>query len=537
MQVRVAPECASKGHKSAPMDDQLAKAALALKNLESVFFNTPDPYGQLLQLRQDLRLMLSPPYQKLPSELWVKIFSDFTPVKFPLNAPDEPLHLVPQVCRAWRDLVSQCPQLSASISVILDGEEPDVARISRSAEQWLARAGDICPMDITAACAGAYAKTASVSPDLVSDFITRIALPRTNRLKHLELALPFQCLQPLFDLPRGSFSCLKILSLLPLVAPEHIPVPEAGYCRWHWPLESKAFESAPLLREVTYSPDFLWSFDEIEAMTGTNSIALALSNPNPVGALTTFHSSFAPRFFLPWVQLNSLHCTMTALTPDQWCSVLTHCGGMETLSIVIRPHSDGQQPLAPVRLQLLRSLYVAAYCGGGDDMLDRLVAPKLTSLTCIAPLFHLESVTSFQTRSNVELEYLGLGFKTESPDLGPFLENHSALTTIAFVVSEHFPTVVWERIGRCELLPNLTTLSVLLTALDVSMVVDIIESRWDNTDFQVEFLSVRPPYLQAVKDELKRLDRFGCAQVDSSQSQRRVIKDSRLMNHTGGTGR
>jgi hypothetical protein len=200
-----------------PLRVMASDATTELRNIDAVFDNTPDTYGQLLHRRKALQGIVSrgvPP--SLPSDVLSAIFIFFTPVTLPAKA-DDPLLVLPQVCRAWKDLVSQSPELWASISVSFDHQGLDVQGITRIADHWLTHSGDVYPLRISAACIGEYAKTAHASPELLSSFINLI-LSHSHRLKQVDLRLPHAALLPLLYLPSGSFPCLKTLTLRPTLA-------------------------------------------------------------------------------------------------------------------------------------------------------------------------------------------------------------------------------------------------------------------------------------------------------------------------------
>ncbi|KAJ6544655.1 hypothetical protein DFH09DRAFT_1173044 [Mycena vulgaris] len=486
---------------------------VSLSRITRVFDNTPDPYGQLRCQREELERIISrgdtQAFKRLPSELLSEIFLFFLPVTLPVKA-DEPISVVPQVCRAWNDLVSQSPELWASISVTFDHEGVNVQRITGIAERWLARAGATYPLNITATCVGPYATIAHDNPAFFSSFMN-LVLSHAHRLKCLTLNFPVAALLQLLRLPSGSLPCLEILVLQPILSVGDMATPETGYADWHWPAASETLRSAPSIREISYSPDLLLQVAEIEALSG--EIEQMMSGED-VGVPPSQHSIFAPSVCLPWSQLNSIHFPFCALTPQLWCSILAECPRLEELSLSLRPPQDGQHSAPPIHLKYLTSLIVFACFGGAEILLDILVTPKLTCLALwgfLAP----EAVLAFQARSDFELAVFILGFQITVEDLQSFFGPFPDLKSLGFALirTDHFPASFWDRICRFELFPTLEELILTPTDAQISYLVDIIEARWESPKLSVKFHNFRPAHMTAVEDELKRLDKYGCAEV------------------------
>ncbi|KAJ7667457.1 hypothetical protein DFH06DRAFT_1182596 [Mycena polygramma] len=495
------------------MGSELAEAKIALENIAAIFKNTPDPYEQLLLQRQSLEQMITldvaPPSTRLPPELLLDIFHFFLPVSLPPKA-DEPHFMLPQVCRAWKDLVSQSPALWASIAVTF-GKDTDVRDITSTAARWLSRAGNTYPLSIKVDCSTAYANTVHDNPDFASAFMDFV-VSQAHRLRDVDLSLPFEALLRLFHLPSGSFPYLETISLGPLWAPNDLTPTDVA--RWHWPTDSLALHSAPLVREITYTP----SLDHFLAMDGLEALIFdageqAMNDPSSVGA--THHLTFAPRISLPWAQLKVINFPFTGFTPDVWCSILDECPAVMQLSIAIKPDPD-QYGRITHRLKHLNALSISAFCGGIENMLDRLTTPNLKVLTCMGSPVVLKKILSFQSRSEFELVFLGIWFPTKADEIESFLEQFPALKglVLMFTPIDRIPASFWHRIRNGELIPNLECIALQPTDALIPVLVDIIEAKWGTPDLYVQFLGIKPAHLQAVKDELKRLEKYGAQEVE-----------------------
>ncbi|KAJ7858783.1 hypothetical protein B0H13DRAFT_2075730 [Mycena leptocephala] len=475
-------------------------ATTELRNIDVVFDNTPDPYGQLLHRRKTLQGTVSrggPP--SLPSDVLSAIFIFFMPVTLPAKA-DDPLLVLPQVCRAWKDLVSQSPELWASISVSFDHQSLDVQRITSIADHWLARSGDVYPLRISADCIGEYAKTAHASPDLLSSFINLI-LSNAHRLKQVDLRLPHAALLPLLYLPSGSFPCLETLTLRPTLTFSDVGPSQTEHT-WHWPVDSKTLQSAPMIREITYSPVPLFTSEEV--------VPYALDSAFP-------HFSFAPGFSLPWARLKLISFPLTAFTPATWCSILTECPTLEGLHIAIKPSSEHHDSTGLIHLKHLKQLYISAFCGGAQGFLRHLMVPQLKVFAVLASQIPPSLFLAFQGRSNFVLEEFALtSVNLPANDVESFFQNFSGLKGLRFmqITTQHFPVSFWDRIRRAELLPKLERLVIQPTAAQIPFLVDILEAKWGNDKTLFEFYNVGAEHLPAVKEELSRLDKYPSAEVE-----------------------
>ncbi|KAJ6449047.1 hypothetical protein C8R47DRAFT_1204840 [Mycena vitilis] len=500
------------------MGSELTEAKTALENIAAVFQNTPDPYGQLLLQRQNLErivaLDVTSPSAGLPPELLLEIFHCFLPVSLPPTS-NEPHFVLPQVCRAWKDLVLQSPALWASIAVTL-GKDTDVSGITSTAAQWLSRAGTTCPLSIKVDCSSTYTNTAHDDPDFASAFMDLI-VSQAHRLRDVDLSLPFEALLRLFHLPSGSFPCLETIALAPLWALNDLAPTDVA--RWHWPTDSLALHSAPLVREITYTPslDHFLAMDAVEALI-FDAGEQAMNDPANVGA--THHLTFAPRISLPWAQLKVINFPFTGFTPDVWCSILDECPGVMELSIAIKPDPNGQYNRIAYRLQHLNALSISAFCGGAEAMLDRLTAPNLKVFICMGAPVVLKKILSFQSRSEFELQGLVISFPTKADEIESFLEHFPALKCLLlmFTPIDRISASFWHRLRDRELFPSLEAFALQPTEALIPVLVDIIEAKWGTPDLYVQFLGIQPAHLQAVRDELKRLDKY-----DPQEVERKVV--------------
>ncbi|KAJ7094732.1 hypothetical protein B0H15DRAFT_830689 [Mycena belliarum] len=499
----------------------LLQAEAELARLESMLFYLPFPPDDLVSQHEDverqvisLRVALAP-CKKLPAELLAEVF--LFCIAHPTVLPPtshEPLLVLTQVCSGWRELALQTPQLWASISVSLTSEDTDVPRLAEITKQWISRAGTTCPLSITVECSGPYANIVCEDPELVSAFGALI-VSHAQHLRDVDLALPITALLPFFKLPPGTFPCLQTLALRPLLLLSDMVTPETGYAPWHWPCTALALEEAPLVREVTYSPTPLFKLAELEVMLD-DIMERAMTPPDLL-----VHPFFAPSFPLPWAQLSIISFPFTALPVETWCAAITDCPGLEHFEVAIKPSEATREHRRPLSDQLihlahLHYLSISAFSGGGDELLDRLVAPKLTVFTLMGVHFSIASLKFFHARSNCLLETFIPVIHFPAEDVVPLFAQFFEIRTLIIlaVSTDHFPAPFWARVGRAELLPNMEGLLIRPTAAQAPLLVDMIDARWaaaiegSGLALAVGFCDVKPAHLEAVNDALRRLEKY-----------------------------
>ncbi|KAJ7482972.1 hypothetical protein B0H11DRAFT_1208714 [Mycena galericulata] len=474
-------------------------------------FALPDPYGELVtDLKNDIDALriAAAPYKKLPAELLAEIFLFCTtsPVSLPPKT-DEPLLMLLQVCSSWREMALQIPELWANISVSFTAEAT-VEWITDVAEQWISRSGAEYPLSITAQCTGPFATLVCENPALLSGSVA-LVVTNSYRMRHFDLAAPFEALQPVFELPRGAFPCLQTMALRPLLVLNDMATPQT----WHWPSTSVTFEVAPVLREASYSPLPLYKLAELEAIA-EDVMERVMTTTSEAG-----HQFFAPAVALPAAQLSVLNFPFTAWTADAWCALLNECPNLVHLEVAIQPSPDTDSP--PISPQLthmdcLEYLLVSALSGGGDELIDRLVTPRLTLFILMGTRFPPAAFISFRARSNFTLHTFVPIVTIPAEDVVHLFQHFSDLKTLSIIAisTDHFPTEFWEAFGRGEILPHLEVLLIRPTAAQAPVLVDMIASRWDNarlgvgSPFGVGFCDIRPAHLDAINDELQRLEMY-----------------------------
>ncbi|KAJ7627112.1 hypothetical protein FB45DRAFT_868367 [Roridomyces roridus] len=442
-----------------------------------------------------------------------------SPIQIPPKQ-DEPSLVLPHVCSAWRRLALHMPELWANVRVSYT-DEMSVRRKTEIVEQWVARTGSDYLLNLTVDCPQPFATAAAENPDLLSGSIVPFIVANASRIRHFHISLPFVALRPILDLPSGSLKAVETAVLEPLVRLSDMIMPdsESEYCAWHWPSDSLAFDSAPLLREFSYEPAPLFKLSELELMV-PNIVDLSA-----IDETLTRHPFFAPAFSLPRhisAQLTAVHFPWTALTSDAWCDILVECPNITSLGIAIQP-SDAA-PSRLLHLGLLNTLFLTAFSGHAHDLLDRLVAPRLDILTFIGTTFPVTEFLACQARSDFKLTlFFLMGFLPGEDVLHLFrnLDGITAMGTLG-ISTEHFPVEFWEAVGRREILPRLEFLLLRPTAVQAPALVDMIAARWDALEetrteseltetvpnFDVQFSDLRPEHLDAVKEELKRLEKY-----------------------------
>jgi hypothetical protein len=501
------------------MEIKLLDAEAEVNYLDDLHFDLPDPDDELVSERENLERNISSlqielaPHKKLPPELLTEIFLFCTTpaVSLPPRT-DEPLLTLIQICRTWRELALDVPELWASISVSFTEEKNNVERTTDISRQWLSRAGNTYPLHIVAECTGAYATSTCQDPTLVAAFVPMV-VSHAHHLRHFDLSFPFEALLPLFELPRGAFPCLETMALRPLLVLSDMATLETGHPGWHWPSSAVAFESAPLIREITFSPSPLFKLAELENIV-EDVLDRALENPD-----TGNHPFFAPVFSLPWSQLSVISFSFTALTPEMWCSILAECPKLAHFEAAIKPSpNDERDPTHEHRIQLdcLTYLSVSAFSGGGDELIDRLVAPALNLFVLMGSQFSTASLTDFQARSAFVLKTFIPVVPIPAEDVERLFQRFSDLTTLVILAisTEHFPLSFWECVGRADILSQLEALLIRPTPAQTPVLVDMIEARWEAAiagqvpSLGVGFCDVRPAHLPAINEELRRLEKY-----------------------------
>ncbi|KAJ6585660.1 hypothetical protein B0H19DRAFT_425826 [Mycena capillaripes] len=486
-----------------------------------VLFDLPDLGDKLMCLERSLSsLQIEPSHKKLPAELLAEIFlCCSTPTVVLPPRTDEPLLILTQICQTWRELALHVPELWASISVLFTEEHDNVERTTQISQEWLSRAGDTYPLSITAECTGVYATTACENPDLVAAFVPTVVASHAHHLRHFNLAFPIAALLPLFELPHGAFPCLETMSLRPLLLLHDMAAPETGFAGWHWPSTAIALGSAPLMREVAFDPLPLFKIVELENIV-ENVTDTAFATAETIGnhPLRRNHPSFAPTFALPWSQLSVISFSFTALTVDVWCSVLAQCPKLVHFAVAINPSSDVESDFTGehIHLDSLTFLFISAFGGGGEALIDRLIAPHLNFFTLIGAQIEINYITNFQARSAFVLKRFNVIIPIPAENVERLFQHLSDITILSiFAIStEHFPASFWECVGRGELLPPLEILHIRPTAAQAPVLVDMIAARWEAAvagrlpSFAIGFCDVRSAHLPAIEEELRRLDQY-----------------------------
>ncbi|KAJ7291473.1 hypothetical protein C8J57DRAFT_1273112 [Mycena rebaudengoi] len=508
-----------------------------LNKLRAVFHNTPDPYGVLQSrrdaLERDIALYHITPalIQHFPSELLLKIFrscSDF-PITLPPKA-DEPLLLLTQVSRSWRELTLQSPELWASISVNFAQEGTDVQAVTRISEKWLARTGPTYQLSITAACTGKFAELTCEDPLRVSSFML-LVISHAHRLKHLELAFPFTALHPLLHLPCGSLPYLEVLNLQPLLRCVDLGLTERHKESCNWPINAPAFRSLPSIREITFQMNPLSNISGLEEFF--ERTIDSMMEPSSSGAAAT-PPPFTPSLSLPWSQLTTMRFLAMKLTPYMWCSILAHCPKLEECWLgLLSPIGHPTQYAGDLYLEQLYHLHIAT-TGDLDEFLTCIVTPQLKTLALWCDTIRPSCISDFQAKSNFALDYFLPISGHFSDDIEPLLQQLPSVKALGRISSlDDIPLSVWEQVGRADLCPNLVALIIQPTATAVPSLVNMIASRWKATSGAadgispfVAFVNTRPADLEAVNEELKRLEPY--AEVDPNCIVR-VLEDVSLL--------
>ncbi|KAF7348109.1 F-box domain-containing protein [Mycena sanguinolenta] len=501
------------------MRSEFCEAEGELCQLDDLLAALPDTSGELVSEREDVESKISSPriefapHNKLPPELLAEIFLLYSPptvVALPPR-PDDPLLTLTQICRAWRELALRIPEFWASISVTFTEEHNNVEHLTELSAQWLSRVGNGYRLSITAECARTYGAATCEDPSLVAPFVSMV-VSHAHQLRYLHLAFPMAALLPLFELAQGAFPGIETLWLRPL-----IPLEDPNNSCWLiWPSSSLAFASAPLVREISFCPIPLFTIPDLENHSADGTIDRVFS---PAGDGDVEHSFSAPTFLLPWSQLRVLRFPLTALTAEVWCTILVQCAKLEDFYAAVEPLL-ADAPGSPIHLPHLTYLYVAAYNGGGEQLINRLVAPSLHMFSIMGRPFPTACLTDFQGRSGFALKTFMPSVVIPGDDVVFLFQQFSNLTCLIIqpVSTENFPALFWERLGRGDLLPQLKMLTIRPTATQTALLVDMLASRWDAAEegrvpiLEISFCDVRPAHLPIIIEELRRLEKYALAE-------------------------
>jgi hypothetical protein len=496
---------------------ELLDAEIELGRLEAVSLNTPDPYSQLSSRREELEIIISAcrvalaPHKKLPAELLAEIFLTCSAFPDPSILPPKstgiPLVLT-HVSRTWRELALQLSELWANISIIFDAEGLDVQRVAEMVDGWLSRASEDYPLNITAECTGPFANALHESPNLLSGFMA-VVFSNAHRMRHLDLAFPSPTLRSLFEMPSGTFLRLETLHLRPRLRDVDFTPPETGYCGWHWPDSSVAFDSAPVLREVVFSPIFPRTAMELSELVGQN--ILDLSSQNLDGEAPIF---FAPTVSLPWSQLRFFSFLHTACTPAVWCSILLECPNVVRCELGVKPGPRISETQPEIHLECLDRLYLFGWHGASDVFLESLVAPRLKILMINGQIVP-STIARFQTQSRFELDTFSVEFEIGADDAETlFQDMHDTKDLFLLVSTEHFYPRIWDRVCRGELLPQLRCLVLHPRPAQMPVLVDFIASSWERAQterrnaLRVILFNVLSEEFLVVNEGLKPLEKY-----------------------------
>ncbi|KAJ7160347.1 hypothetical protein C8R46DRAFT_1107858 [Mycena filopes] len=485
---------------------------------EADIVDLPDPlrartlaeYEYLERKVSDLQLD-----SKLAPEVLARIFVFCTQetVTLPPSA-DEPLLILTRICRRWRELALLTSELWANISVVFVQEQQHkMDWVTTVSSQWLSRAGGEYPLCVTAKCAAAYATTLCENVELVAPFVSMV-MSHARHLRSIALELPFAALLPFFPLPGIAFPRLQKMSLAPILRMVDLRLPEVGsFSEWHWPSKAVVLNLAPRIEEVQFGPSLI-DHGQIQAMApwAVSGMIHRPTELNDVEASRISSIFFGPNLTLPWSKLTVVAFPSTALTPEAWCSILKECHRLKDLELSVRPSRNVDATFSHGRVQLdhLTDLSLTSF-GGGDLLLDALTAPRLNFAALISTGLPLTSFLSFQRRSDFRLQSFFPLIPIPAAEAVSMFEHLLNLKELCVPITptDHFPELLWQRVGRAELLPHLTTLSIRPTADQAPLLVDTIAARWEaGGHLDVKFVYVEPAHREAVTAEVRRLDKY-----------------------------
>lgn len=281
-------------------------------------------------------------FTKIPPEIIAKIFTlSVGTVTIPSTSHENNLPwTLFCVCRKWRDLALEMPELWATVEFDSDSD-PGLpgSDLIKTTHEILRRAENTL-LDFSL-LENSVGSDQSISFDLI--------VPRAHRFQSLSLSIFYEALLQFLNTPPISFSNLEFLYLTSSDNDFH----DFGV--------AQIFRNSPRLRSVKIELEFDWT------------------------------SSFLS---LPWAQLTELSLIQTfELSPALAYGILCQCSSLVFLDINLSTHSPGAGiPSAPISLPFLTSLILEpAWPEEVVGFLNMLILPRLS---------HFEILDSFCFSTN-----------------------------------------------------------------------------------------------------------------------------------------
>ena len=381
----------------------------------------------------------------LPYELLTEIFLYYLEAYSHSTPNLPPPLLLGQICSTWRHVVHGTPRFWTTFSLdIGHGGRADHVSFAKA---WLYRAHPY-PLDISL-------RVCTMALNHIVDAI----LPYADRLRVINLHLPFQHFQPLAD--AGSMALLESVNLS--VASIYGPQPI------FWVERITAFTRAPCLRSVTISFH-------------------AWATHSRRGGL------FVSGIQMPWSQLTELHISEGCESADIFRDAFLQCRNLINCSLFMCTWDVWIPDVPTVVLSHLRKLKVT-FSGTGHSFpfFQPLNLPALKDLTVATRNYARWShqiFMGFTLRSSLDLERLSFKqVKTRSDELLEFLRHMHSLVELEIessrcVDDNVLDALCYREMASQHLIPKLENLHFYkaFDHIDGDCFTNMIESRWWTDD-------------------------------------------------------
>jgi hypothetical protein len=390
----------------------------------------------------------------LPYELLREIFLYYLEAAAHLYPTPKllPPLLLGQICSTWRHVVHSTPKLWTRFSLDIRNKvkEGRVDHVS-FAKAWLSRAHPY-PLDISL----------SVRTKALNHIVDAI-LPCADRLRVIDLRLPFPHFQPLVD--AGSMALLESVNLS--------VTSDCGREPTFWVRRITAFTTAPRLRSVTISSSHRW--------------ALLRSRRGRL---------FGSGIQMPWSQLTELHIDESCESADTFRDAFLQCTNLVNCTLFMCTWEGGTViPDVPtVVLSHLRKLEVT-FSGTGHSFpfFQPLNLPALKDLTVATTnwcVWSHQIFMGFTLRSSLDLERLSFKqVEIRSHELLEFLGHMHSLVELEIefprCIGRVFDALCYREMDSQHLIPKLEILRFFEAwhnPIDDDCVANAIESRWWTDD-------------------------------------------------------
>ncbi|KAF5317028.1 hypothetical protein D9611_003589 [Ephemerocybe angulata] len=343
-----------------PEDSRLIELEKEIKGLTSLLEKTTKEKAAVLKKIRPIKALTSL-IRRLPTEILQLIFLHArippAPDTTTFRACDTPFTLL-RVCRSWREIAENTPQLWSTFNVslpqqLVDRQDPSkIASFIDEVRRWLKRSGDV-PLRITVSKDSDSTDRAQLLSREALNSAFRVVVEQCRRWEALDVELCEATMKLLADLTADSTPLLKSLKIREY--------------KWY-NANTSLFRCTALLSAPHLEKLHVWSNDPLvhklsdAPVKWANLTSLSLGNT--------------------YVQ-HPLHVGMNAPAPPPLnhalLPVLEKCVNLRSLLVTLPP-TKLSRPLHGVTLQKLRSLNLGGCSTQIDLLLKNIITPSLREM-------------------------------------------------------------------------------------------------------------------------------------------------------------